>query len=220
MALAAPLGTPMISADYLRAVQYLSPAFPIGSFAYSQGLEMAISARSVTDSQSLQDWISAQLRHGSAYMDAIFIAHARSGNCDDLADLAYGFAASKERDLELREMGRAFGAQISGLTGVEFPNLPLPVAIGLATRSLDLPTADILALFLQGFAAQMVSVGVRFIPLGQSAGQAILAALAPQILAIAAHAAHAELDEMSSATIGADMASMAHETLEVRIYRT
>ncbi len=220
MALAAPLGTPMISADYLRAVQYLSPAFPIGSFAYSQGLEMAISARSVTDSQSLQDWISAQLRHGSAYMDAIFIAHARSGNCDDLADLAYGFAASKERDLELREMGRAFGAQISGLTGVEFPNLPLPVAIGLATRGLDLPTADILALFLQGFAAQMVSVGVRFIPLGQSAGQAILAALAPQILAIAAHAAHAELDEMSSATIGADMASMAHETLEVRIYRT
>jgi urease accessory protein len=220
MALAAPLGTPMISADYLRAVQYLSPAFPIGSFAYSQGLEMAISARSVTDSQSLQDWISAQLRHGSACMDAIFIAHARTGNCDDLADLAYGFAASKERDLELREMGRAFGAQISGLTGAEFPNLPLPVAIGLATRSLDLPTADILALFLQGFAAQMVSVGVRFIPLGQSAGQAILAALAPQILAIAAHAAHAELDEMSSATIGADMASMAHETLEVRIYRT
>jgi urease accessory protein len=220
MALAAPLGTPMISADYLRAVQYLSPAFPIGSFAYSQGLEMAISARSVTDSQSLQDWISAQLRHGSAYMDAIFIAHARTGNCDDLADLAYGFAASKERDLELREMGRAFGAQISGLTGAEFPNLPLPVAIGLATRGLDLPTADILALFLQGFAAQMVSVGVRFIPLGQSAGQAILAALAPQILAIAAHAAHAELDEMSSATIGADMASMAHETLEVRIYRT
>lgn len=220
MALAAPLGTPMISADYLRAVQYLSPAFPIGSFAYSQGLEMAISARSVTDSQSLQDWISAQLRHGSVCMDAIFIAHARTGNCDDLADLAYGFAASKERDLELREMGRAFGAQISGLTGVEFPNLPLPVAIGLATRSLDLPTADILALFLQGFAAQMVSVGVRFIPLGQSAGQAILAALAPQILAIAAHAADAELDEISSATIGADMASMAHETLEVRIYRT
>ena len=220
MALAAPLGTPMISADYLRAVQYLSPAFPIGSFAYSQGLEMAISARSVTDSQSLQDWISAQLRHGSVCMDAIFIAHARSGNCNDLADLAYGFAASKERDLELREMGRAFGAQISGLTGAEFPNLPLPVAIGLATRNLDLPTADILALFLQGFAAQMVSVGVRFIPLGQSAGQAILAALAPQILAIAAHAADAELDEMSSATIGADMASMAHETLEVRIYRT
>ena len=65
MALAAPLGMPMISAgkisqDYLRALQYLSPAFPIGAFAYSQGLEYAISAGLVTDSASLQDWITAQ----------------------------------------------------------------------------------------------------------------------------------------------------------------
>jgi urease accessory protein len=96
----------------------------------------------------------------------------------------------------------------------------LPVAIGRATAGLKLPTADILALFLQGFAVQMVSVGVRFIPLGQSAGQAVLAALAPQVLSVADQAARAALDEISSSTIGADMASMAHETLEIRIYRT
>jgi urease accessory protein len=210
----------MINADHLRAVQYLSPAFPIGGFAYSQGLEMAISAGLVTDSASLQDWIASQMQHGSARTDAILIAHARQGDCDCLADLAYALAPSKERDLEMREMGRAFGAQISGLTGAEFPTLPLPVAIGHATMGLNLPTADILALFLQGFAAQLVSVGVRFMPLGQSAGQAVLAALAPLILAVADQAARSELDEISSSTIGADMASMAHEVLEVRIYRT
>jgi urease accessory protein len=120
----------------------------------------------------------------------------------------------------MREMGRAFGAQISGLTGADFPALPLPVAIGHATQGLNLPTADILALFLQGFAAQMVSVGVRFIPLGQSAGQAVLADLAPVIFAAAQQASRAEIGEISSSTIGADMASMTHETLEVRIYRT
>lgn len=210
----------MISPDYLRAVQYLSPAFPIGGFAYSQGLESAISAGLVTDAASLQNWISSQLLHGSGRADAILIAHARQGDSEDLTDLAYALAPSRERDLEMREMGRAFGAQISALTGAEFPTLPLPVAIGHAMQGLNLPTADILALFLQGFATQMVSVGVRFIPLGQSAGQAVLANLAPLILRVAKQAASAEITEISSSTIGADMASMAHETLEVRIYRT
>ena len=210
----------MINPDTLRAVQYLSPAFPIGGFAYSQGLESAISSTLVTDAASLQDWISSQLLHGSGRTDAILIAHARQGDCDGLADLAYALAPSLERDLEQREMGRAYGAQMAGLMGADFPSLPLPVAIGHSMRGLDLPTADILALFLQGFAAQMVSVGVRFIPLGQSAGQAVLAALAPLILRVAEQAANAELSEISSSTIGADMASMAHETLEVRIYRT
>jgi urease accessory protein len=210
----------MINPDTLRAVQYLSPAFPIGGFAYSQGLESAISSSLVTDAASLQDWISSQLLHGSGRTDAILIAHARQGECDGLADLAYALAPSLERDLELREMGRAYGAQMAGLMGADFPSLPLPVAIGHSMQGLDLPTADILALFLQGFAAQMVSVGVRFIPLGQSAGQAVLAALAPLILRVAEQAANAELSEISSSTVGADMASMAHETLEVRIYRT
>jgi urease accessory protein len=210
----------MMSPDYLRAVQYLSPAFPIGGFAYSQGLESAISAGLVTDAASLGDWISCQISHGSGRADAILIAHARQGDCEDLSDLAYALAPSKERDLEMREMGRAFGAQISALTGAEFPALPLPVAIGLSTRNLNLPSADILALFLQGFAAQMVSVGVRFIPIGQSAGQAVLAAFAPLILRVAEAAASAEITEISSSTIGADIASMAHETLDVRIYRT
>jgi urease accessory protein len=225
MDLAALLGIPMTSAgmigpDYLRAVQYLSPAFPIGGFAYSQGLEMAISTALVTDPTSLQDWIASQIQYGSGRADAILIAHARGGDCEELAELAYALAPSKERDLELREMGRAFGAQISGLTGADFPVFPLPVAIGHAMQGLNLPTTDILALFLQGFAAQMVSVGVRFIPLGQSAGQAVLAALAPLILRVAQQAASADISEISSSTIGADIASMAHETLEVRIYRT
>lgn len=210
----------MISPDHLRAVQYLSPAFPIGAFAYSQGLEYAISAGLVTDSNSLTDWLRAQILHGSARVDAVLIAHARQGDCDDLADLTYALAPSAERDLELREMGRAYAAQMAALTGSDFPALPLPVAIGHSMRDLSVPTADILALFLQGFAAQMVSVGVRFIPLGQTAGQAVLAGLAGDILQLANWAAQADLDEIAASTIGADMAAMQHETMDVRIYRT
>ncbi len=217
MVLAAPLVTAMISADYLRVVQYLSPAFPIGAFAYSQGLEYAISAGLVTNSAALQDWIAAQITHGAAHTDAILIALARRGDAQGLADLAYALAASAERDLELREIGRAYAAQVAHLGSSDFPALPLPVAVGLSTRNLNVPTPDILALYLQGFAAQIVSVGVRFVPLGQSAGQAVLSALGPLILQVAQQAATADI---ATATIGADMAAMKHETLQVRIYRT
>lgn len=220
MAMAAHSGTAMISADYLRAVQYLSPAFPIGGFAYSAGLETAIDQGDVTDADTLRRWISAVMCYGSARCDTILIAHARTGCSADLADLAYALAPSAERSLEMREMGRAYASLMGSLNGAPFAELPFPVAVGHSMRGLDIPTEDILTLWLQGFAAQMVSVGVRYIPLGQSAGQAVLAGLAPDILRCAKTAATASLDDIATASIGADIATMRHETQAVRIYRT
>jgi urease accessory protein len=210
----------MISADYLRAVQYLSPAFPIGSFAYSGGLETAIDQGDVWDADTLQAWILAAIWYGSARCDAILMAHARTGCVQKLTDLAYALAPSAERSLELREMGRAYASLMASLNGAPFANLPLPVAVGHSMQGLKIPTEDILTLWLQGFAAQLVSVGVRYIPLGQSAGQAVLAGLGPDILRSAQTCALASLDDIATASIGADMASMRHETQTVRIYRT
>ena len=65
------------NADRLRLMQMLSPAFPVGSYAYSQGLEQAISDGNVTDAASLTGWITAILTHGSARMDAILLARGR-----------------------------------------------------------------------------------------------------------------------------------------------
>jgi len=204
--------------DALRLVQWLSPTFPIGAFAYSQGLETAITTGTVHDAASLQDWITAILTLGSARTDAILLAHARTGA--DLTDYATALAPSAERHTEMMEQGRAFGTAIAAITGTPQPLLPYALAVAHATRALDVPTETVLTHWLQGTAAQLASVGVRFIPLGQTDGQRILATLAPLITKLAAAYATAPLTEIGTATIAADLASMQHETLPVRIYRT
>ena len=204
--------------DQLRVIQWLSPAFPIGSFAYSQGLETAIIAGDVHDVTTLQAWVTAILTHGSARTDAILLAHARAG--EDLADLATALVPSAERHTEMMEQGRAFSQTIASITGTPQPLLPYALAVAHATHALNLPTETVLTHWLQASAAQLTSVGVRFIPLGQTDGQRILATLAPLITQLASEYATAPLSDIGTATIAADLASMQHETLPVRIFRT
>lgn len=206
------------SVDRLILTQWLSPAFPVGSYAYSQGLEQAITDGTVCDAAGLLDWITATLKHGSARNDAILLAHAR--NDDGLEDLAYAYAASAERCCEMREQGAAFGQIIAGITGHQPPDLPYALAVGHAARRLDLPTQEILSLFLLALATQLALVGVRFIPLGAGHGQQLLGQLAPLIATLGRQFATEPLSALSSATLGADIAAMRHETLDVRIYRS
>ncbi len=205
------------NADTLTLVQWLSPAFPVGSYAYSQGLEQAITDGHVTSAKTLTHWITAILTHGSARMDAILLAHGRTK--DDLTDLAYALAPSAERATEMREQGAAF-AQVLTALGLPQPPLPYALALGHASRALDLPTAEILAHFLHALTAQLISAAVRFVPLGASDGQRVLTTLTPLITALAATYATEPLEALSSATLGADLAAMRHETLPVRIYRS
>ncbi len=206
------------NADRLRLAQWLSPAFPVGSYAYSQGLEQAITDGHVATPETLTDWITAVLTHGSARIDAILLAHARTE--DDLSDLAYAYATSTERHSEMRDQGAAFGPLIAALTGKPQPPLPYALAIGHASRSLDLPTTEILGFFLHAVAAQLTSVAVRFVPMGAADGQKVLASLAPLITTLAARYATEPLTALTSATFGADLAAMHHETRPVRIYRS
>ncbi|OIQ67865.1 urease accessory protein UreF [mine drainage metagenome] len=98
--------------------------------------------------------------------------------------------------------------------------MPLPIAIAAAARTLALAPVEVIALTLHAFTSNLVQVGVRFIPLGQTAGQGVLAALHPLILRIAAKATTVPLNAIGSGAIRADLAAMQHETLDVRIFRT
>lgn len=208
--------------DRLLLAQWLSPAFPIGSFAYSQGMESAMAAAELRDSATLARWIDPVLAHGSGRADAILIAHARQPGADiaHLDALARALAPSAERLAETLDQGAAFGRMIAAATGQPQPPLPYPLAVGLATRPLKVATQEVLALWLHGLAAMLVSAATRFLPLGQTEGQRLLAALAPRIVTLAARFAAAPLDEIHSATPRADLAAMQHETLQPRIFRT
>lgn len=212
----------MTQAGLLRLMQVLSPAFPVGSYAYSQGLEWAIAQEQVRDAASLAAWLDASLRHGAAHTDAILLALGLRAETDlaQLALQAEALAAGRERHAETMEQGRAFAAANSALTGADCPALPYPVAVAAAARPLGLPAPQVIALFLQATLANLVQVAVRFVPLGQSDGQRVIAALAPAIDFVAAEVVEAPFAALGTAALGADLASLLHETMDVRIFRT
>jgi urease accessory protein len=209
-------------AALLTLTQWLSPAFPVGAFAYSHGLERAIAVGDVACAGSLRGWIGALCAHGSARCDAILLAHALRPDADHaaLSDLSLALAAGAERERETLEQGAAFVATVNALTGTALPTLAYPVAIGAAARRLGLPVRLVLALFLQAFAANLVAIGTRFVPLGQTEGQGVMAALRPLVASVAAEVEGAGLDDLATAAFRADLAALHHETLSPRMFRT
>lgn len=210
----------MLTPAHLTLVQWLSPAFPTGAFAYSHGLEAAIAAREVQDATGLETWLQNILTYGAGFQDAILVSHALEGGCDALDDLARALQPCAERFQESSDQGAAFSRTVAGMTGWDLPPRLLPVAVGEAAARLDLPKTDVLSLFLQAFAGNLVTIAIRHLPLGQTEGQAVLYRLSPQIHDLALDAAQAPLEAMGSCALAGDMAAIAHETQEVRIFRT
>ena len=206
----------------LSLVQWLSPAFPTGGFAYSHGLEQAATDGGVADAATLETWLAAILRHGTGRQDAILLAASlRPGaDYDHLSDIARALAPSAERWGETLDQGTALARTVGALSGRDLPPRPLPVALGQAAADLGLLPAQVIAVYLHSFASNLVSGMVRFIPLGQTEGQAVLARLHPLIDSLAQGAAEASLDDIASAALGADLAALRHETLDVRIFKT
>jgi urease accessory protein len=209
------------AADLLRLAQWLSPAFPTGAFAYSHGLEQVIAAGEVQDADALECWVADTVMYGAGRLDAsLLVAAMTGGDADRLAALARAMAASRERQEETEAQGAAFAATVSAITGQFQPPRPLPVAVGVAARTLDLPPPDVAALYLQSFAGGLVSVAVRFVPLGQTEGQQVLSRLHPILLAVASEAAESPPELMGTFALRGDIAAMVHETMETRLYRT
>src|SRR6056297_3121471 len=210
----------MLTAAHLTLVQWLSPAFPTGAFAYSHGLEREIATGVVGDAASLAAWLENILRYGAGWQDAVLLSHALGGGCDALDDLARALAPCAERLQEGLEQGAAFARTVNGISGHALPPRMLPVAVGEAAAPLGLAREDVIALYLQSFAGNLVTIGIRHVPLGQTEGQAVLSGLAPLIHDLAHRAANASLDTLGTCALAGDLAALQHEAMDVRIFRT
>lgn len=207
--------------DLLALVQWLSPAFPTGSFAYSHGLESVI-AGGLRSAEGVQDWIADVLRFGAGQADAVLLAQALRVGTDHAAldAFARAMAGSRERLIETVDQGTAFARTVAAMTGRALPPRALPVAVGEAAAALALAPEDAVGMYLHGFAGNLVAVATRFVPLGQTAGQAVLVALHPVIGEMAEWAVTATLEDIGTAAIRGDLAAMQHEDMDVRIFRT
>tara|TARA_R110001599_G_scaffold53345_3_gene149008 strand:- start:80503 stop:81177 length:675 start_codon:yes stop_codon:yes gene_type:complete len=213
-----------------RLLAWLSPSFPVGAFAYSHGIEWAVEDRRIETEVDLQNWISDVIRYGSGWTDAVLFQHAYDGaNLSSLNEQALALAPSKERYLETTAQGTAFLKTV--LDAWTWPeardaratlghDVAYPIAVALAASGHNIPKAAALHAYLHGLAANLVSAGVRLIPLGQTAGQRILAALEVPIDATAEAAINADIHNLGGIAMMSDIAAMRHETQYTRLFRS
>ena len=223
----------------LRLQSWLSPAFPIGSYSYSHGLEWAVEAGHIHDRKSLVDWLEADLCYGSGRNEAIFFSEAwRCGVDDDratlfeIAELAAACRGTSELVLESSQQAAACLATLRQVwpdrvldwlseTLCERHVQPaLAVVLGVRSARQGIPASLALPAFLQSHIANLVTAGVRLIPLGQTNGQRAIAGLEEAVLAASAQARRATIDDLGSAAFMVDLACMAHETQYTRLFRS
>jgi urease accessory protein len=224
----------MDSAGLFRLMAWLSPAYPIGGFSYSHGVEYAVEVGLVADRETLADWVGRILTEGAGRLDAMLLRAAYEAaddpaRLDEIADLAAAFRSTAETALESAQQGAAFlattraawpDARLDAFAmrrGDETMALPVVAALALAGR---VPIELALLAYLQAFAANLVSAGVRLIPLGQSDGQKALAALEPAVRRATEAALASPPEEIGAATPMVEWTSMRHETQYTRLFRS
>ena len=233
--------TPMISGQ--RPSRALSadgcgcrPPIRSAPFLIRAGSEWAIEAGDIKDAASLAAWLAPIIREGNGFCDAVFFAHAhRAATAQDdaaliaVAELAASFTASRERHLETTAQGRAFlevtraawgCAALDRLVTLWRGALAYPVAVGVASAGHGIALEPALGAYLQAIAGNLISAGLRLVPLGQTDGQRVLAGIEPLIAECVERALVCSLDEVGSATFRADIAGMRHETQHTRLFRS
>ncbi|WP_299964126.1 urease accessory UreF family protein [uncultured Roseobacter sp.] len=212
-----------MSTDVLTLTQWLSPGFPVGAFAYSHGLETAIADGRIASVRSFEAWLHDLVAFGGGRADIVLLGAAYRAVPEDVPVIdatARAFAASAGRLRETADQGQAFCRTVDAIWHTRLGALCYPVAVGRAASERDLSLDLTAALYLQAFAANLVSAAVRRIPLGQTEGQDLLARMAPLVTQTVDDAMGTPLTDLTSACFAADIAAMQHETLYSKVFRT
>lgn len=213
----------------LRLLAWLSPAFPVGSFSYSHGLESAVAEGLVKDAHDLRGWIEALIRNGSGWNDAVLLADAArvaqaGGDLAAVAALAEALAGSAERHRESQLQGTAFLRAASAWEPTITGRLPSEcaycVAVGAAAGHHALPLPHVLEAYLQAFASNLVQAAIRLGVTGQEGAVALIASLEGAVIDVAGCAARSTLDDLGGCTFVSDVAAMRHEVQYSRLFRS
>ena len=227
----------MASDPLYRLLAWLSPAYPVGAFSYSHGVETAVEEGLIKDRASLVGWLDSVLRRGTGAVDgALFAAGWRAASAGDwpsfdaVAERAAAWRGTAEMALESRQQGGSF----LSITRTAWPHqaldeahrrlegeLALPVAVALAAAVHGIALEQALTGYLQSFTANLISAALRAVPLGQTDGQVALAALESAVHDTAQAAVAVEsLDDVGTATPLLDWCSLRHEIQYTRLFRS
>jgi urease accessory protein len=221
----------------LELQHWFSPAFPVGGYAYSHGIERAVEAGLVTNAVTLAEWIEDIVAHGTGPNDCIFLAEAFRvaqgwqavgvpSALSTVAQLALALGASSERRLETLQQGAAFRDLQMAIEPMPclnwFDDLPtaFPIVVGVVAAKRGHQIETVLPAYLQAFAANLFAAGIRLAVIGQTEVQKRVMQLRPLVLGIAREAAGSTLDDLGSMSLKADLMVMQHETQIGRLFRS
>ena len=215
-----PMYTPT-DAKLITVMQWLSPAFPIGGFAYSHGLEWAINKGYVSNREELQKWVSDLLEYGSLKNDAILIKLVLQGSDPkEINEIAIALCPANERLSETQLQGGAFCKIMREVWSLEIDDLTLPIALALAAKNESIDQNLVVPAYLHSFCSNLISVAMRLIPIGQTDGQKTLRELSPLISDSVRAVAKSDKDDLGSACFLSDVSAMQHEYLQPRVFKT
>lgn len=228
--------TTIIDGALSRLLAWCSPAYPVGGFSYSHGIEAAVEHGLCEKREGLVRFIEAVLRDGAGAVDGpVFAACHRAAEAGDdaaldtAAELAAAFRGTAELALESLQQGGSFASvteaawpdpRFAAFAARHKGRLAHAAGFGAASGFHGIPLPAALFAFLSSFAANLVSAGIRLVPLGQTDGQLATAALLPAIQEAVAHALETPAEEAATASPMLDWLSMAHETQYTRLFRS
>ncbi|MGX8010753.1 urease accessory protein UreF [Mesorhizobium sp. ORM8.1] len=213
----------------LRLMVWLSPAFPVGGFSYSHGIERAVHDGLIGNRRDLAKWLETLVEMGSGWNDAVLFAESwrrarDGGDLTEVATLAEALAGSRERHMETMLQGAAFLKAASAWPCPTLDRLvadcPYCVAVGAVAGGHGIALQDALSAFLQAFFSNLAQAAIRLGIIGQVDATALLAGFEPLALSTAARAATSSLDDLGGSAFMSDIMAMKHETQYSRLFRS
>jgi urease accessory protein len=219
---------------FLNILQLASPALPVGAYSYSEGLERLIENGIITNQAHLKHWLEAQLIYGAIRLEAaVMLRGEKSVKMLDIKSLCswnLWLSAARETE-ELRTCSWQMGRSLIQLLGKLEPEiLPITnvvgipcnyaIAFGIALAHWQINIKAGLLAYLHSWASNLITAGIKLIPLGQTTGQQLLLDLQPLIRATVLEIIALEDDQLSCCSWGLSLASMQHETQYTRLFRS
>ena len=198
---------------------WFSSSFPIGSYAYSHGLEALIDDKKIKNKDDVKEFLDALLFYGTLRNDYIFLKSIYKGK--EINELILASASSKERQIEIINMGNSFRKIMRDSWELSLPeNTSFIYCLAKAGLHFNIKFDDLIKFYLQSFISNLINVCVKHIPMSQKDGQSLNVNFINQIQDFLTNAEKLTLNDIGSTFFIGDIFAIKHENLDSRIYLT